>query len=181
VGDEVRAEVKFELLADLEDQANEATVHFNGCDQLGAVNLRGTRFATQDVESRTLRAKVGDDLRSVEINVTGVGGFLLAKCAAAHSRRKPKDWYDIAFVLLHNDLGGPAQAARAIMEKFGKGALEASRTALRELAANFGDPRAQGPTAYADQFLIDHPDYASDTAKADAMAAVQEFCELAGR
>ena len=45
-------------------------------------------------------------------------GFLLAKCAAAHSRRQPKDWYDIAFVLLHNDLGGPAEAANAVTEKF---------------------------------------------------------------
>jgi hypothetical protein len=179
--EEVRAEVKFELLADLADTANEATLLFDGCERLGAVNLRGTKYATQDIEARALTAKVGDDQRSVEINVTGVAGFLLAKCAAAHSRRKPKDWYDIAFVLLHNDLGGPTQAAEAVVEKFSDGALVASRTALAELAANFADPHAQGPKAYADQFLVDHPDYDQAQAKADAVAAIAEFCEALAR
>lgn len=177
VSDKLRAEVKFELLADLDDEANEATLHFDGCERLGAVNLRGTKYATQDIESRTLTASVGGDQRCVEINVTGVAGFLLAKCAAAYSRRQPKDWYDIAFVLLHNDLGGPAPAAQAVLEKFANGAMAASRTALAELAANFTDMQAQGAQAYATQFLIEHPDYGSDTAKADAIAAVQEFCE----
>src|SRR5919106_3742309 len=77
VSNEIRAEVKFELLADLDTAANEATVHFDNCENLGAVNLRGTKYATQDVESRTLVARVGDDQRSVEINVIGVAGFLL--------------------------------------------------------------------------------------------------------
>jgi len=36
----------------------------------------------------------------VEVSVAGIAGVLLAKTAAAYSRRKPKDWYDIAFVLL---------------------------------------------------------------------------------
>jgi hypothetical protein len=181
VSDEIRAEVKFELLADLDSEANQAILHFNDCERLGAVNLRGTKYATQDVESRTLTAKVGDDRRSVEINVTGVAGFLLAKCAAAHSRRKPKDWYDIAFVLLHNDLGGPSQAAQAVVDKLGKDALKASSTALADLAANFADPRSQGPEAYADQFLVDHPDYDRTQAKADAVTAVAEFCEALAR
>jgi len=177
VNDEVRAEVKFELLADLESKANEAIVRFNDCDCLGAVNLRGTRYAALDVESRILTAKVGDDMQSVEIRVTGVAGFLLAKCAAAHSRGKRKDWYDIAFVLLHNDLGGPTQAAAAVINMFGEDALTASRTALSELAANFSDPASQGPVAYADQFLVDHPDYSQSQAKADAVTAVGEFCD----
>lgn len=181
VSDGLRAEVKFELLADLDSEANETTVHFDGCERLGAVNLRGTKYATMDVESRTITAKVGDGRRSVEINVTGVAGFLLAKCAAAYSRRKLKDWYDIAFVLLHNDLGGPIQAAQAVVDRLGKGALTASRTALAELAANFADPRSQGPAAYADQFLVDHPDYDQAQAKADAVIAVAEFYEALGR
>lgn len=177
ISDEIRAEVKFELLADLDNEANEATVHFDDCERLGAVNLRGTKYATQDIETRTLTARIGDDQHSVDINVTGVAGFLLAKCAAAYSRRKPKDWYDIAFVLLHNDLGGPIPAAKAVLSKFGNREMAASRTPLAELAANFVDPKAQGPKAYAAQFLIEHPDYGSDAAKADAIAAVQEFCE----
>lgn len=177
VNDEIRAEVKFELLADLDNQANEAIVCFDDCECLGAVNLRGTNYAARDVELRTLTAKVGDDMRSVEIRVTGVAGFLLAKCAAAYSRRQRKDWYDIAFVLLHNDLGGPTQAADAVVNRFGEEARKASRTALAELAANFSDPNSQGPAAYANQFLVDHPDYGLSQAKADAVAAIGEFCD----
>lgn len=33
--------VKFELLADLDTEPNQATVRFEACDNLGAVNLRG--------------------------------------------------------------------------------------------------------------------------------------------
>ena len=173
----MRTEVKFELLADMDEVANEATIRFDGCERLGAVNLRGTQYATRDIESRRLTSRVDDVRRTVEINVTGVAGFLLAKCAAAYSRRKQKDWYDIAFVLLHNDLGGPIQAARAVLDRFGDGTLNASRTALAELSANFSDPQAQGPVAYAEQFIVDHPDYDQAVAKADAIAAIAEFCE----
>jgi len=175
--EDICAEVKFELLADLDNEANEATVRFDDCDRLGAVNLRGTRYAARDVTLRTLTAKVGDDVWEVEIRMTGVAGFLLAKCAAAHSRGKRKDWYDIAFVLLHNDLAGPTEAARAVIEAFGHAALGASRTALAELSANFANPQSQGAIAYAEQFVINHADYAPSRARADAVAAVGEFCD----
>ena len=64
---------------------------------------------------RTLTAKVGGVPHVAEVNVTGLAGFLLAKCAAAHSRRKRKDWYDIAFVLLHNDQGGSDAAINRVL------------------------------------------------------------------
>jgi hypothetical protein len=84
------AMVKFELLADLDDQPAGATVVFDGCDDLGAANLRGTGFAVRDIEVRQLRARVGGVEQVAKINVTGLGGFLMAKCAAAYSRRKPR-------------------------------------------------------------------------------------------
>jgi hypothetical protein len=79
--------VKFELLADLDDAPAETTVLFDGCEQLGAVNLRGTGFAARDVEVRELTARIGEDERTVEVNVTGLAGFLMAKCAAARAER----------------------------------------------------------------------------------------------
>lgn len=85
-----RTVVKFELLADLDDQPNQAEIAFDACEHLGAVNLRGTGFAARDVEVRTLTAKVGDDLRTVEVNVTGLAGFLLAKAAAATADASPR-------------------------------------------------------------------------------------------
>ncbi len=51
--------IKFELLADLEDQAEGAQIVFDECESLGAANLRGTGFAARDVQVRTLSAKIG--------------------------------------------------------------------------------------------------------------------------
>lgn len=175
-GHEHGAVVKFELLADLPEQAANVEIRFVGCDALGAANLRGTGFAAKDVEVRTLTAKVGGVQNVADVNVTGLAGFLLAKCAAAYSRRKRKDWYDIAFVLLHNDHGGHDAAIRRVLERF-RDELPVLRTALGDLQANFADPRAQGPEAYADQILVDHVGLDGATLRADAVIAVGAFCE----
>jgi hypothetical protein len=87
--------VKFELLADQSDAMSGDILVFDECDELGAVNLRGTGFASRDVTTRQLTARVGDLRRTVEVNVAGLAGFLMAKAAAARERRKPKDWYDM--------------------------------------------------------------------------------------
>jgi hypothetical protein len=167
--------VKFELLADLDDSPSQATVEFAGCEDLGAINLRGSGFAARDAVVRSVAARIGDGVREVEVNVAGIAGFLLAKAAAAHSRRLPKDWYDIAFVLLHNDYGGPGPAAKQVVNRFA-GALSGSiRTALDDLVANFETTMAQGSQAYVSQIVLDHPEVGASEAAADAMAAVREF------
>jgi len=110
--------VKFELLADLDDQPAGAEVVFDGCEHLGAANLSGTGYAARDVVLHDLSAEDEGVTRNVRVAMSGLAGFLLAKLAAAAGRRKPKDWYDIAFVLLHNDAGGVAMAAQLVNEKF---------------------------------------------------------------
>jgi len=169
-----RSVVKFELLADLDDVPAEHTVNFDKCKQLGAVNLRGTGFATRNFEVKQLTSIVDGESLSVEVNVTSLEGFLLAKIAAARSRRKPKDWYDIAFVLAHNDVGGPVKAAALVLEHFG-GELDTMRSSIDELAANFVNPNDQGSTAYQEQMMIDHPDLDAATLRADAVVNVNSF------
>ncbi len=169
--------VRFELLADLDDKPTGVTFIFDECEDLGAANLRGTGYAARDVEDRQLTSKIGGVLHTVEVNVSGLAGFLLAKIAAAYARRKAKDWYDIAFVLIHNDLGGPDEAAAEILDRFG-GDLGAVRSAVDDLKANFAVPEAQGPTAYVDQMRLDHPELDRKTLAADAVVAVGRFCEM---
>ena len=125
-----------------------------------------------------MSSKIGGVVHTVDVNVAGLAGFLLAKIAAAYSRRKPKDWYDIAFVLLHNDAGGPEQAAAMVLSRFGGELTGSIRTAIEDLQANFADPTVQGPAAYADQLLLDHPELDRATAVADAVVAVSRFWEL---
>lgn len=174
----VPAVVKFELLADNEEVRSGEILVFRECDTLGAVNLRGTGFASRDVLTRSLTARVGDLKRTVEINVTGLAGFLMAKTAAARDRRKTKDWYDIAFVLLHNDAGGPDEAAQAVFERFPGEIVGGTRTAFDDLAANFADTASQGPQAYAEQMTVDHPDLDRTVLIADAVVAVKTFHRL---
>lgn len=176
----VRAEVKFELLADLDDHPSQAIISFDDCQNLGAVNLRGTGFASRDIESRTITAKDGGVWREVEINVTGIAGFLLAKTAAAYGRHKPKDWYDIAFVLLHNDAGGPDVAIDRTIELFGDDLRGEVLSGIRDVAAYFDGPGAAGAQAYAQQIVADHPDNEDldlGRAAADATLAVGRFCD----
>jgi hypothetical protein len=44
--------------------------------------------------------RVGGVEQRAMINVTGLGGYLLANTAAARSKRKEKDWCDIAYILV---------------------------------------------------------------------------------
>jgi hypothetical protein len=174
------AVVKFELLADLDTEPNQSTINFNECEHLGAANLRGTGIATHDTFRHPISAKVGDKWIEVDVEVTGLGGFLLAKVAAAHSRRKTKDWYDIAFVLLENDAGGPTAAASAVVELIDSDARP-HQTALDDLRSNFADADAQGSRAFAEQMLVDHPDSNIATLRADALLAVRSFLDQVER
>jgi hypothetical protein len=169
------ATVKFELLADLDTQPAGATIRFSHCDKLGAANLRGTGFAARDREVRLIAADDHDIRRSAEIYVTGLAGFLMAKTAAAYSRRKEKDWYDIAYVLLNNDYGDPMAAAGRAWQVFGA-SIASAESALRDLGANFADSATQGTSAYAAQISQDQPDADLPTVAADGRLAVQAFC-----
>ena len=166
--------VKFELLADLHNQRSGASISFDACEKLEAVNLHGTGFASRDTQVRDLSARIGGVPYSIQVNVAGLAGFLLAKAAAAYSRRAPKDWYDMAFVLLHNDAGGPSAAAAQVRDRFPDD-LSAIHTAFNDLRANFADPTAQGAQAYVRQMRIDHPELDPVGLAADAVVAVQEF------
>ena len=168
--------IKFELLADLPDQPAGSTVSFVDCQQLGAANLRGTGYAARDVEVHRLTANISGVNQTVEIKATGLAGFLLAKTAAACASRLPRDWYDIAFVLLHNDSGGPFAAAQVVRSRFAND-LDNIRFAMKDLGANFADPDAQAPEAYASQLRVDHPDLPGTVARADAVTAVNQFLD----
>jgi hypothetical protein len=169
-----RTVVKFELLADQADHPS-VDLKFDGCTALGAANLRGTGFAARDVVIQTLRGNIDGDLRTVEVNVTGLAGFLLAKAAAARSRHKEKDWYDIAFVLQHNDAGGPQAAADAVLSRFSDDLVGAVRSSFDYLLGSFRSLTDPGPRAYASQMRIEHPEMDTATLRADAVISVEEF------
>lgn len=168
-------EVRFELLADIPDRPTRRQIEFLQCDSLGAMNLHGTGFASRNVEVQKLRAQLGGEICEVEVNFSGLAGFLLAKLVAARERYSPKDWYDIAFVLLNNDVGGPIDAAERILDQFTESDIAMVHSALNELRCNFEDSKAQGAQAYVQQMLLNYPDLRPEVLATSAILAVQEF------
>ena len=63
--------VRFELFADLHDQPTEATIEFDECQSLGAMNLRGIGYASDHIEVREFGARIGGVTHTVEVNVAG--------------------------------------------------------------------------------------------------------------
>lgn len=171
------AVIKFELLADLDDQPQGANIRFTDTDKLGAINLRGTGYASRDHSPQTLVAYDQGARITAEVDVTGLAGFLLAKTAAAFGRHAAKDYYDIAFVLLHHnevfDESGPLDPTDVVLRRLG--APVELRSAIEDLAANFSDDRAQGAEAYVEQLLINNPGLDPVTAATDARLAVGAF------
>jgi hypothetical protein len=167
--------VKIEFLADQDDIPNQTTVSFDQCQSLGAVNLRGTGFAALDYELRPITASVEGVPVSVQLRVAKLPAYLLAKVHAAHGRALTKDWYDVAYVLLHNDEGGPQAAARRVSDRFGDRLVGSTETALSELSANFTDADSQGSVAYATTMSSMHGELDFDILSNDAVAAVSIF------
>jgi len=167
--------VKAEFLADLDDAPAQSTVRFKGCKDLGAVNLRGTGFAAQAWGLRSMTAMIDNHSVTIELRVATLPGYLLAKIHAAYARRLEKDWYDVAYVLIHNDAGGPAAAGAQVRERFSADLVGQTATALTELSANFADSTAQGSAAYAETMLGLYPELDGDILANDAVAAVATF------
>src|SRR5665213_612276 len=93
---------------------------FLGCNQPSGHSVRSARL-----DAAITR---GGDRRRV---IAGVSPDKVARSSLT------KDWYHIAFVLLHNDAGGPSEAARLTLNRFGSELVGAADTVVGELAANF--------------------------------------------
>lgn len=94
--------------------------------------------------------------------------------ATSRVTRRIKDWYDVAYVLIHNDAGGPRSAAAVVIDRFADDITGETRTALDDLAYNFVSTDAQGPQAYAGTMLDLHPDRDwVDLLSNDAVTAVE--------
>lgn len=169
--------VKIEFLCDLDDQPAEAIVTPAGCTELRAVNLRGTGSVELDHREVTLTGPEGP----VRVRFAGLAGYLLSKIAAARTRGADKDYYDLAYVLLHNDEGGPVEAARVVIASPVAARLPGMRSTFLEVRERFRTDRAIGSQAYAQEALKVTPEASRALLAADAAAAVNEFLDLLDR
>jgi hypothetical protein len=166
--------IKVEFLCDLDDQPAQTVVKFRDAGTLGAVNLRGTGYAVRDWILRDLTASIDGNLVAVQVRFAALAGYLVAKAHALRDRRLDKDMYDLAYVLIHNDAGGPGPAADRVLGAFGDD-LPFLKAMFHEVGASFNAPSDSGSAAYARLAADADPDADPDQLAADAYAAVTEF------
>jgi hypothetical protein len=116
--------------------------------------------------------RCADDCATPRRNVAGVS---FSEDARSLWPRAPQGLDDIAYVLLHNDAGGPTVAAQQVIERFPRDLVGATATALEELLANFATASAQGSFAFATTMFTLHSDLDVDILANDAVAAVDVF------
>lgn len=128
--------------------AENPTVKHNFGPKLAAIALDAGHVIGEDVGvvSREVELPEGAGRMMFAFRVTGVLGFLVAKIGALIGRDKPKDAYDIVWIIENWD-GGPAGAAAAIT---GSAAFVRPEVALARdrLAETFATPDRLGPRSY---------------------------------
>jgi hypothetical protein len=168
--------VKIEFLCDLDSHPAFEPVQLEGCRRLVAQNLRGTGYVTRDWAWRRLETTLGNgDTVAIEARFAQLGGYLLSKLVSAREREAEKDFYDLAYVLLHNRAGGPSEAARTIAAGPLVVALPGLRSTLLEIRERYRGPNDLGPSGFAAESLKAEPEAEEAELRADAVAAVREF------
>lgn len=152
--------VRIDLLCDVPDRRGQEVV-LPGTSDVTAMNIEGPAPAQADVIERVIAVQAEDvaaaanGRTSVTIRFAGLGGYLHAKAAAVVGRGEERDYYDLGFVLLHNQQGGPAAAAiaafRALPEAPHSDHAGTFRAALRQMA----DIQGTAAWTYAAQRMRD--------------------------
>lgn len=170
-----------EFLCDLPSYREGESVRPAGCERLAAANLRGTGYVARDHTPRELQGTLQDG-RTVTVTVrfAGLAGYLLSKCVTVRKRALEKDYYDLPYVLLYNHAGGPEQAAQQIRDGTLADALPALTSTLLEVRARYRSTAEAGPVAYAASALRVQPTADAAQLRADAVDAVQRFCDALG-
>ncbi len=170
--------VQIEFLCDLDEYREGEIIQPAGCRQLAAANLRGTGYVARDFASERLSGRLVDGNEvTVSVRFAGLEGYLLSKCVSARSRAADKDYYDLVYVLAHNRLGGPTQAAQALRHGALADALPSLASTFTELRERFRGTSDSGPRAYAAQALQVTPDADEAGLRADAVDVAGRFID----
>jgi hypothetical protein len=170
--------VKIEFLCDLDEYREGESIRPSGSHRLGAANLRGTGYVAHDFEWEQITGALPDGTEvHVSVRFAGLQGY---KCVALRSRGATKDYYDLAYVLLHNRAGGPENAAEALRNGRLTSALGPLQSTFLEVRERFRDTSDIGPRAYSEQAIQVDPQALEAELRADAVDAVQRFFTALG-
>jgi hypothetical protein len=130
-------------------QANNPTGKYNFGGRLSALALEAGDLLTTDVEiiSREFVLPRDKETLQMELRVTGPLAFLVAKNNALHGRDKPKDAYDVVW-LIESWPGGPVAAAQSFAPRQAFHRPDVA-VALQAISASFATRESIGPRSYA--------------------------------
>lgn len=150
--------------------AENPTAKQNFGSKLTAIALDAGHVIGDDVVvvAREIDLPDGGGRMTFDFRVTGVLGFLVAKSGALVGRDKPKDAYDIVW-LVENFEGGPQGVAVAIATSPAHGRPEVA-VALDRLFDEFSAPDRLGPSSYV-RFMADDSMGADDRQRLARQAA----------
>jgi hypothetical protein len=157
-------------------KADNPTAKHNMGGQLSALVLDAGNLISADTVTvaREVTLPGGAGRMQAEFTVCGLVGFLAAKTAALRGRNKPKDAYDIVWIV-ENWSGGPAAAAATISASPLYGTPEVTRE-LNRLFAAFATPEHVGPASYTT--FLSSPEADRDTRMRYARQAAGALREL---
>lgn len=162
--------------------AENPTAKQNFGPKLTAIALDAGQAIGEDVVEVSREVELPEDggRTTFDFRVTGVLGFLVAKVGALVGRDKPKDAYDIVWII-ENWEGGTPGAATSILESRAF-ALPEVGAALDRLAAEFAATDCLGPSSYV-RFMGTDAMTGDERTRLtrDAVGAVTELCRALGR
>lgn len=167
-GDNGRVTVEF-LIPPVDGSRRSSQIfHLEG--DFGAIVSPGLDLAFEDRMIRRLDgSNLRGDLLTRDVWVCGPGALVVLKALACRGREKPKDAYDL-FYVLRNYGTGPAEVAERLRPYMEHTAVGRAREIL---ASDFADVRRTGPRRVA-RFLGMDDD---DALKAEVVAFVSAFLD----
>ena len=167
-GDNGRVTVDF-LIPPVDGSRRSSQIfHLEG--DFGAIVSPGLDLAFEDRMIRRLDgSNLRGDLLTRDVWVCGPGALVVLKALACRGREKPKDAYDL-FYVLRNYGTGPAEVAERLRPYMEHTAVGRAREIL---ASDFADERRTGPRRVA-RFLGTDDD---DALKAEVVAFVSAFLD----
>lgn len=156
--------------------SEEPVAKHNMGSRLSAIALAAGAAIAEDVQVVELDVDLPDGAGRIhqQFRISGIVGFIVAKVGALAGRDKPKDAYDIVW-LLEAWPGGPEGAAASVQESPLCERPDV-QTALQRLTLEFADIGRVGSRSYA-RFIASPGDTADDRDRLarQAVGAVNEF------
>lgn len=173
------ARVRLELLCDVWDHTADA-VPLPGSRTAVASKLAGPAAALFNPVVRELpvpaavRAESADAPQRLALRFANLGGYLLAKAAAARSRMLAKDKYDLMYVILFTE-GGPVAAARAVSSQLEVAADAADSADIRAAMTSYLDSTGSWAGTFAQTMIETGDSSPEEVLRTDAAAAATTF------